>query len=221
MNRIRSLGLVLLSLGALGAAGPSDPSEVSPSPFAPARTVDGRNLTLLGAGVHKVDGTKDYDMALYVDETDARRAFPALAARAGGRTRSKLLASDHTQSFVVWGHFTKIAVMHFARAVDAAAVRQTLQEAFTEELGERATPELKKAAEAFLALFEGQLKEGDDLVLRTWEDGRIEVELAGARKTGPQSPKLTRTIWNAWLGAKPISPELRRALVERIDTLGR
>ena len=218
MSRISCLVLALFSLGALGAAGPSDEP---PSPFAPARTVDGRNLVLLGSGAHKVDGTKDFDMALYVDETDARRAFPALAARAGGRTRAKLLASDHTQSFVVWGHFTKIAVMHFARAFDAGGLRELIKAAFDEELGERATPELKKSAEAFLALFDGQLKEGDDLVMRTWEDGRIEVELAGARKSGPQSPKLARTIWNAWLGQKPISVELRRALVDRIDGLGR
>ena len=35
------------------------------------------------------------------------------------------------------------------------------------------------------------------------------------------SPKLVRALWATWLGPKPISKELQRALVDHIDVLGR
>src|SRR5690349_7348381 len=66
--------------------------------FAPTRVVDGRTFVLTGEGVHRTGGVAQYAMALYVDELDARRAFPALVARAGGRARAQLLAGDHAQS---------------------------------------------------------------------------------------------------------------------------
>ena len=44
--------------------------------------VDGRQLARVGGGARVVDGAKWYDMTLWVDETDGKRAFPALAMRA-------------------------------------------------------------------------------------------------------------------------------------------
>ena len=40
-------------------------------------------------------------------------------------------------------------------------------------------------------------------------------------KQAPPSPKLERALWSVWLGTKPVSIDLRRALLERLDTLGR
>jgi hypothetical protein len=174
--------------------------------FAPTRVVGGRTLVLLGSG----EKVGDYAMALYVDEVDARRAFPALAARAGGKARARLLASDHSQTFVVWGHFTKVAVLRMLRDVPGATLRGWFQEGI---------PDFK--AETFFDLFNHDLKKDSELVLRTFDDGRIEVELAGEKKDGPQSAKLARSLWKMWLDNKPPVPELRRALVDKIDLLGR
>src|SRR5258708_1915045 len=66
--------------------------------FAATRPWDNRRFILLGSG-----STDVYAIALYVDETPAHRAFPALTVRAGGRQHSRLLAGDHAQEFVVWG----------------------------------------------------------------------------------------------------------------------
>jgi hypothetical protein len=38
---------------------------------------------------------------------------------------------------------------------------------------------------------------------------------------GPKNPRLAQAIWNIWLGPKPINPELRKALVGRIDALAK
>jgi hypothetical protein len=69
-----------------------------------------------------------------------------------------------------------------------------------------------------LNLFDRELKAGDEIVLRTDSEGRIEVDLAGEKRLGPASPKLARALWSAWLGGKA---ELRKPLVEKVDLLGR
>jgi hypothetical protein len=199
------LACVLVSLGA------------APAPEAPAfaetrTTADGRTLAL--TGLAKI---RDVSIALYVDELDARRAFPALIARAGGRSRAKLLASDHAQSFVVWGHFTKLAVIRLGKPLTPAEIRELWKPGFDDEL-DKATPELKKLGEGVLNLFDRELKAGDEIVLRTDSEGRIEVDLAGEKRLGPASPKLARALWSAWLGGKA---ELRKPLVEKVDLLGR
>ncbi len=174
--------------------------------FAPTRVADGRTLVITGTG--EVKG--EYQMALYIDELDARRAFPALAARAGGRTKARLSAQDHSQSFVVWGHFTKLAVIHALKTIDAESVRGIFKEGLVDA-----------KADAFLALLDKDLREGGELTLRTFDDGRIELDLDGEKRTVPQSAKLARAIWKVWLADKPAQPELRKALVDKIELLGR
>lgn len=179
--------------------------------------LDGRDYAFIGRGTNAEAG---YELSLYVDEIDARRAFPALVSRAGGRTRARLVAGDHAPTFLLWGHFGKLAVLKFTRALDGAALRALFAEPLNAELG---TPQavVREAADNFLALFEPGVKEGDEISLRTWEDGRMEVTIAGAKHPAPQNPKLVRALWSTWLGPKPISKELQRALVDHIDVLGR
>lgn len=197
------LAAALVACAPARAAGEGDGGA-----FAETRTIDGRTFVVTGTGVRK----GDYAMALYVDELDARRAFPALAARAGGRQRARLLAGDHAQTFLLWGHFTKVAVFRFQRAMTAEAFGAPIRA----ELDR--SPEQRKQVEALLAAIDRDFAEGEELVLRTDDDGRIEWTLGGERKAGPRSPKLQRALWALWLGSKA---ELRRALVEKIDLLGR
>lgn len=188
--------------------------------FQSERAIDGRSFALTGAGAHESDGEKQYDMALYVDAEDARRAFPALAARAGGRTRARLLSSDHAQSFIVWGHFTKVALLRAAKPLTAEALRAPIKACFDEEL-QKASAGLQKKAAELVALFPRDLDAGDELELRTYDDGRIELELDGETHAGPQSPKLVRALWDTWLGPKAPVKDLTRPLVDRIDVLGK
>jgi hypothetical protein len=160
------------------------------------RSVDGRPLTLVGQGARVKDGDKLYDMQMWIDEEDGRRAFPALAMRASGRDKAHLTRGDHGPGFLVWGRFTKQAIFKFARAVPAATMRDDIKSALEE---------IKGAAEV-AALFAVDADAGDE---------------KDDRKEGPQSPKLERALWNVWLGPKPLSVDLRRALIERLVELGR
>ena len=53
------------------------------------------------------------------------------------------------------------------------------------------------------------------------EDGQITVEAAGQKRAGPKNVRLARDVWDIWLGLKPISADLKKSLLDRIDTLGR
>jgi len=134
--------------------------------------------------------------------------------RAGGRDKAKIVRGDHAPGFLVWGRFTKQALFKFAKAVPAATMREDVKVGLGDE----------KGADAVAALFAVDADAGDEWVLTTRDNGEIELKTGDGKddkKQGPQSPKLQRALWNAWLGAKPVSVELRRQLIEKIDLLGR
>jgi len=196
------IGIILA--GVIGVAGAAPKS---------GRTVDGRPLVLVGQGARVKDGDKLYDMQMWIDEEDGRRAFPALAMRAGGRDKARIVRGDHAPAFLVWGRFTKQAVFKFARAVPAATMREDVKSALDDV----------KGADAVLALFAVDADAGDEWVLTTRDNGEIELRTGDDkddRKDGPQSPKLQRALWDVWLGAKPLSVDLRRQLIEKINLLG-
>ena len=113
-------------------------------------------------------------MQMWIDEEDGRRAFPALAMRAGGRDKAKLTRGDHAPGFLVWGRFTKVAVFHFARDVKAAAMRDELKGALEDV----------KGADDVAAMFAEDAGAGDEWVLTTRDNG--EIELRHRRRQGGQ-----------------------------------
>lgn len=201
-------------------AGEAAPAEPKAKPARPSgvtakggRVVDGRPLVLVGQGARVKDGAKLYDMQMWIDDEDGRRAFPALAMRAGGRDKARLVRGDHAPGFLVWGRFTKVAVFRFARDIKGADMRDDVKSAL----------EGVKGADDAAALFGIDASAGDEWVLTTRDNGEIELRTGDGKdqdKEGPQSPKLQRALWDVWLGAHPLSVELRRSLIEKIDLLG-
>jgi tetratricopeptide (TPR) repeat protein len=183
-------------------------------------TVDGTTYTLIGAGARKVFGFKVYAMGLYLDDDPARRGFPALAGRAGGSDHDSLARGDLAHQFVVLGDFGKAALLHFVRNVSGKETRDAYREALGDDVGPRASPELRRDAEAFLAMFD-DIKDGEDLMIRTTGQGQVIVEEHGKKKLGPTNARLAHDIWDIWLGPKPISSDLKKGMLDRIDTLGR
>jgi tetratricopeptide (TPR) repeat protein len=188
--------------------------------FQTVTTFADKPYTLIGVGARKVMGFKVYAMGLYLEDEPARRAFPKLAAQAGGSDRETLLHSDLAYKFIVLGEFGRMAMLHFVRAVSADDTRKSYREALTAAAGPTASTELKRDIEAFLQLFE-DVKEGDDVIIRTTADGQLSVESKGKNRVGPKSLRLSHDVWDIWLGNKPISADLKRSIVDRIDTLGR
>jgi tetratricopeptide (TPR) repeat protein len=182
--------------------------------------VDGVPYTLIGAGARKVFGFKVYAMGLYLEDEPARKAFPALAARAGGSDHDSLARGDLAHQFVVLGDFGKVALLHFVRNVTGKETRDAYRESLADDAGRNAPPELKRDAEAFLALFD-DIKDGEDLTIRTTAQGQVIVEARGQKRVGPTNARLAHDIWDIWLGQKPISADLKKGMLDRIDTLGR
>jgi len=198
-----TISVLLLGLLSTGGA-----AKTPPAPH----TVDGRPLVLVGQGALVKDGDKLYDMQMWIDEEDGRRAFPALAMRAGGRDKAKIVRGDHAPAFLVWGRFTKQAVFKFAKAVPAATMRDEIKNALGNAPG----------GDAVAAMFAQDAAAGDEWVLTTGDNGQIKLTIGDqGDRLAPQSPKLERALWNIWLGNKPVSTELRHALIEKIDLLGR
>jgi Chalcone isomerase-like len=182
--------------------------------------VDGVPYTLIGAGARKVYGFKVYAMGLYLEDEPARKGFPALAGRAGGSDHDSLARGDLAHQFVVLGDFGKAALLHFVRNVSGKDTRDAYRECLGDDINKNASPELKRDAEAFLAMFD-DIKDGEDLMIRTTAAGQVIVEAHGQKKLGPTNARLAHDIWDIWLGQKPISADLKKGMLDRIDTLGR
>ena len=59
------------------------------------------------------------------------------------------------------------------------------------------------------------------VVTPRFPDGLTIVEAHGQKKVGPTNARLAHDIWDIWLGQKPISADLKKGMLDRIDTLGR
>lgn len=206
-------------------AGPVRAEEVtepaSGHRFAASLTYGGKPYTLIGVGIRKKFVVKVYAMGLYVEHAAAKQAFPSLATKAGGPERDRLLSGDKAQTFVAWGRFGKLGVMHFVRNVDREKIQEAYRDSLANALSDKASADLRRDAQAFVALFDKDIKDGQELRIHTDDTGKITVEIAGEKKDGPQNPQLGRQIWEIWLGPKPISKDLQRGLVARIDELGK
>lgn len=182
--------------------------------------IAGKNYSLVGIGVRSQTETKPparlYAMAMYVDHTGAKVQFPSLLHKAP--TRAMMFAESRAQNFVIWGRFAKLGVLRLLRPMSKAELVTMFRAAMPEVFSDKAPPELKKDGEAFLALLDQDLKEGQELRIHTDDDFRIEVYLDGVKKVGPQDPKLCRHIWEIWLGYHA-QRDLRGQLVDRLDVL--
>lgn len=216
---------LLLSLGTLGAGSAAAAPAVdlvepaSGQRFTTPLKLESRSYTLIGSGLRAVKEDKQYVMALYVEDS-ARQSFGSVYDRAG-RSRAGLLIESRAQNFFSWGHFAKLAIWRFLRATPKDEVAAVFREGLVPLTNDKALPELKKDALAFLALLDKDLKEGEELRLHVDDVGHLDLYLAGVKKAGPQSPKLVRQIWDIWLGYHPVSPQLRVSLVNRLEVLGK
>ncbi len=213
---------------ALAAAAPRTPARAdtftepsSEQRFETSRQMGGKTWLLLGAGARKPPSGSPYVLALWVEQELAHRAFPALAAKAKGRTRDKLVGGDRAPTFVVWGDFEKLGELRFPDGATAEQARAVFEEGLQPLLEGKMPPELKDRVRAFLALFDRDLKPGETILLHTSHGGAIELEIAGEKREAPTDARLQRGIWEIWLGGRPVSNELRRALIDRIEILGK
>ena len=223
-ERLAAIQAELTRLDALKATTPVRPSEpfvepLSKHSFATRTRIGEVDQVLVGAGTRKILGVKVYAMGMYVEEEAARRRMPDLVAEAGGSDRDTLVRGEHAAQFIVHGKFDKLAVLHFVHKVSAKETADAYRPLLAEDLSDK-NPQLKQDTEAFLALF-ADVSDGDDVLIHTSAEGFIWVESHGKKRNGPRNQRLSYDVWNIWLGAKPISADLKHALFGRIDLLAK
>lgn len=185
--------------------------------FASPLTFLEKTHTLVGTGLRKRDNQSVYAMALYVEDS-ARQSFPAAYDR-GNRTRAGLFSQNRAHNFFIWGHFSKLAVLRFLRAQSRQELLQQFSEPLAELLTEKSAPELRQDTLTFLGLLDTDVREGQELRVYSSDLGQIDVYIDGKKHAGPQNPKLARHIWEIWLGFRPVQPQMRQTLLERLDVL--
>ena len=167
------------------------------------RELDGKPFTLIGVGMRRKWGFKVYTISGYLEDAAARRAFSTLNGSAA--------------QFVVGGDFRKAGVIHFLRDVSPGQVRDELSDGLDAALDAHAID--RATADGFLAMFDRPMKKDEEIIFATRDDGSFTLDLAGVHKVGPKNPALLRAILGIWLGEKPVSSDVKRALVERIARL--
>lgn len=178
-----------------------------------------KSYILVGTGLRKEATAKLYSMALYVEE-GARSSFFGIYERAGHR-RAGLYIESRAQNFYTWGHFSKLAVLRYLRPVTHDELQLSFREALADSLAASAAADVRKDALAFVALFDMDLKEGQELRLHTDDTGQLDLYVGDTKKAGPHNPKLCRRIWEIWLGSHSISKEMRQSLLDRVDVLAK
>jgi len=169
------------------SSGVSFPAQVS---------VGGTNAVITGVGLRKKAIFKVYAIASYMDASKINK---------GADPYSQLLADGPAKQIT----------MHFVRDVDASSIRGAFEDSLKSNIPSYATSPAKKNADAFLAA-QVDMKTNQEIVLRWTQGGKIEVVINGQPKANFTDPVLARGIWAIWLGASPISGDIKTGLVTKM-----
>lgn len=163
-------------------------------------------LDLTGTGVRTKLVFKVYAFALYVDGTAAKTEL----SRFAGRTADALRADPAFYAAVAGGTFDRLAVLHFVRTVDG----KKMQEAMTEAM-DRGLPAADPARAAFLALWNDEIKDGEEVLLHFSPSGTVTLLRGGKSVGAVASPLLARCLLQSWLGPDPVSTDIQAGVVAR------
>lgn len=169
------------------SSGVSFPAQVS---------VAGANAAITGVGIRKKAIFKVYAIASYMDASKINKA-----------------ADPYTQ--LLSDGPAKQITMHFVRDVDAGKIREAFGESLQSNIPNYANSPAKKNADAFLAA-QVDMKTNQEIILHWTQGGKIEFIANGQVKATFQDPVLARGIWSIWLGASPISGDIKTGLVSKM-----
>jgi chalcone isomerase-like protein len=193
MSAVRR-GLVLSC--ALLASHPATADVTEPrSGVAFAEKADG--MTLLGVGLRTKTmlKVKVYAAGLYV--SDAAIAGP-LKGKAGPDLFKEL----------VWGDFPKQMTLKLVRDLSAGQMQDAVREALAPQGADKAR------VDAFVSYF-GDIKTGEEYVIRWAPGGTIETSSKGQAKPPIADKTFAAQVFAIWLGDKPIQDDLKADLASR------
>jgi hypothetical protein len=113
---------------------------------------------------------------------------------------------------MVWGDFAKEVHLHLVRDVSSSQMQEAIREAL-----EHAD---KARVDAFVAYF-GDIKTGEEYVLRWVPGGTLETIAKGAPRPPIADKNFAAAVFGIWLGDEPIQEDIKRDLVARAPLLNR
>jgi hypothetical protein len=157
-------------------------------------------MSLLGVGLRTktILKVKVYAIGLYVADS----ALPLLKGKTGAD-----LYKD-----VVWGDFPKEVHLRLVRDVSASQMQESIREAL-----ENAD---KTRLDTFVSYF-GDIKTGQEYVLRWAPGGTLETVASGTPKPPIADKNFAGAVFGIWLGEEPIQDDIKRDLVSRLPELTR
>ena len=156
------------------------------------------DLSLAGIGLRTKTmlKVKVYAIGLYVADS----ALPGLKAKA---------ASPDVYKELVWGDFPKELQLKLVRDVSAAQMQEAIREALSAQGADKAR------TDAFIANF-GDIKTGQDYVLRWVPGGTLETIAVGQNKPAIADKNFAAAVFAIWLGDNPIQEDVKLGLVSRL-----
>lgn len=155
------------------------------------------SLAGVGLRTKTILKVKVYAIGLYLADS-------ALAGSLKGKTGAAMYRE------IVWGDFPKEVHLRLVRDVSASQMQESIREALTKAD--------KARTDAFVAYF-GDIKTGQEYVLRWAPGGTLETDAAGTPKPPIADKDFTAAVFGIWLGDDPIQDDIKRDLVTRIPEL--
>jgi hypothetical protein len=109
----------------------------------------------------------------------------------------------------------KLLRMDFVRDVGAEKQSEAMQKNFKTQLPKDASADLRTRTKTFLAVFDKDVNEGDDIEVR-YVPGEGTSVRVNKKKRGPtiQGHDFMEVMWNIWFGKETCCPHLYEALTE-------
>ena len=98
----------------------------------------------------------------------------------------------------------KQLTMKFLRDVEGEKIRAAYQEGYERNLSPQELSQLKSNIDQFLGFFNKDVKKGDELVIRSFPGGEVEVLINGQKVGSTTNPAFAKATWNIWLGPNSI-----------------
>jgi hypothetical protein len=201
--------LVVVTLCLAASAAGDITEEETGIPFPDSVRVDGKELSVSGAGVREKAWFDVYAAALYVDAAALKGAMSKYAGRDTGALRSDATFYND----LVYADVTKALVIRMAREVDAG----TMRDAFEEGLEPHMTVDAR--AKALVAEVNDTLQKGDEVRLEWLTGGRVRMVFRGRIGTTYKHPQLAASLLKIYLGTAPVSDDIKEKAVERIPEM--
>lgn len=216
MSTAMSKGTILVT--ALLAAVPAlaeplvEPS--SDQRFERSPVLDGKPFLCLGAGIRKKSFWSVYAIDFCVEAAAGRAELARWLSGAGRRhagKRTEALAQGlggdpEFFQFMVTMPVEKSADIVFVRDVSREKIREAFTWSLVRALGEAERPRI----ESFVSLIDRDIKEGERIALRTTPSGEVTLSLGSPHHI--KDEKLSRALWQAYLGPDSVTPALKASV---------